>query len=487
MKKVKFSFYNELIPVEESNNYLLFNIINSGLEILDRTIGELLNKLKEEKEFNLEAYPEHTEVLDYLYEHNYLVNSELDEKAKYQADYELNQKNKFRNSSQIGLTIGTTIICNMGCPYCFEVDKPNKTLNDKTVIKAITTYIESMIQKAPVKRWESFSVIWYGGEPLINKNAIEVLSQKLIKLAADYDIPYNASIITNGILLDRDTWQLLKKNKVGNVQITIDGAKEVHNKYRPLKNKNALNYEKILENISMMPEELSTTIRVNTDKLVASTLPRMLDDLKKYGIWPQRYKNVSIQLAWLRSYEGADVSNISGLTSDEYFDVEHSFSELQVQRFQEWASKNQINTPKLKWKLPKKQSDCATYVSPYFFTFDPEGNIHKCWETVHDSEQSSGTTVLKNWEPKDFDKYLSYSRTRVHPICYNCKFNPVCEGLSCAFDTLKGLEEEHFPCTAWKTKLPEYFKKMYLLKQESPDSVALLSPRRNKVQAHANR
>lgn len=485
--KTKFSFYNQLIPIEETSEYLLYNILNGGLRVLDDSTGRLLVDLSNLDSFNVEDYYEFHDVLKELIDEGFLVDFYIDEKESYQQDYHNSQLAKYRNNSYIGLTIGTTILCNMGCPYCFQTVKPNKTLRDEKVINGIVTYIDGLIQKAPVKKWAGLSIMWYGGEPLINMDVIENLTTKFTALCSLYNIPYDASMVTNGILLTRETWQFLLKHQVNVIQITIDGAKEVHDSYRPLKSANGKNYEKILENLSMMPLGISATIRINTDKRVAATLPKLLDDLKDYGIWPQRQNQVSLKLAWLRGYAGADTSNMRFLTQQEFFDVENQFSAMLVERYNKWAKSNSREIAKQKWKLPEKQNDCATYVSPYFFTFDPEGGIHKCWETIHEKEKSSGSTVFKNWYVDDFTKYLNYSRTNVHPVCYNCKFNPVCEGLTCAYDTIHALSEQNFPCTPWKTEIDRYFKEMYLRMKENPDQVAIHKSEQSAHQTHSNK
>jgi uncharacterized protein len=236
-----------------------------------------------------------------------------------------------------------------------------------------------------------------------------------------------------------------------------------------------------------MPEGMQATIRVNTDKRVAATFGRLLDDLEEYGLWPQRHHAVTLALAWLRPYEGADVSQMVHLTQDEYFDVSNRFIRMKLERYNAWAANNAREQGRLKWHTPSQQSDCATFVSPYFFTFDPEGKIHKCWETIHDDRKSSGSDVFRQWNEQDFDKYLDYKRTDVHPVCAACKFNPVCEGLSCAYDALHDIKEDHFPCTPWKRNLKGYFKEMYTEMLKNPELVVLKSDKAKAHQTHANK
>jgi len=483
---VKNSFYNELIRIEETDEFLIFNIKSGGLIVASRECGDLLETVRNEP-FLIRHYPALFEELNELENRGFLVPAEIDEKELHQLTYAQEQLTKKTNTSLIGLTIGTTILCNMGCPYCFQTVRPNKTLRDEKVINGVFRFVESMIVNAPVKKWEGFSVTWFGGEPLINKEGVEKLSQGFRALCNKYEIPYEASIITNGILLDDLTWKFLAEHQITSIQVTLDGAKETHDKYRPLKSANAPNYEKILENLTRMPDGFDVVVRVNTDKKVAATLPKLLDDFEERGLWPQRHRSVSLTLAWLKAYKGADVSNMINLTAEEYFETQNRFAEMKVERYNRWAKANGVTLSKLKWRIPEKQSDCPTWVSPYFYSIDPDGGLHKCWETLHDKSQSAGTDVTSEWNPKDYEKYISYSRTTVHPVCYNCKFNPVCEGLSCAHDALDVVKENEFPCTPWKTKLPEYFKKMYLEMKENPDMVAIQKPSIKKNETHANK
>src|SRR5690606_38706722 len=153
-------------------------------------------------------------------------------------------------------------------------------------------YIEDMILKSPVNKWINFHVTWFGGEPLVNKRAIEMLTPRFLEIRHKYQIKYQAHIITNGILLTDDTWNFLVRNQVYNAQITIDGAREIHDSNRPLKATGQENYFKILENLSKIPSEISANIRMNFDRKVVGSLKFFFSDLEKHEIWPQKFKNI---------------------------------------------------------------------------------------------------------------------------------------------------------------------------------------------------
>jgi uncharacterized protein len=335
-----------------------------------------------------------------------------------------------------------------------------------------------------VKQWRNMEVIWYGGEPLVNKRAIEKLAPRLQEFSNKYGLNFNARIITNGILLTPEAWQLLKNAGVGHVQVTIDGAKEVHDLYRPLKSKNGRNYEQILENLANIPDGMTATIRVNVDRRVADSFPRFMADLKQYGLWPQKHKSVTIGLAWLRTYDEAKEQDVSGrLTNPQFFDVEQDFRKMKLRLFNEWARENNRPAAKLKWQLPTAQEDCATWVSPYYVVVAPEGDIHKCWETIHGT---SGEVkhVSQGFDLKDFEGHAAFNRSDLNPTCYNCKYLPVCDGLSCSHHALM---EEHLPCTYWKSRLDVALKDQYLLMKTNPEemSAPVINVRANT--GHANK
>lgn len=467
MQHLKSNFYNVLVSVEEENEWLLYNTLNGGMEILSGFQGEFLSSLIENSMTVTMEEVMQSSFLTYLHEREYLTDISEPERDKFISNYKAKKEHIYdKNIADIGLTIGTTITCNMGCPYCFEFDKPNKSLRNEENINAIVYYIKDMIATSPVKKWRRCLVVWYGGEPLINAGAIERLTPKLLQLCEENGIEYRATIITNGLLLNEKMWERLKENKVNQLQITIDGAEEQHNQKRPLKASKGENYKKILSNIAMMPDGMEVTVRINVDKGVAGSWEEFFDDMYNFGIWPQRHKSVLFSPSWLRPYEEIANNTASNyLTNDEFFDALNDFRMRKLGRFNNWADSNNLPRAKLKWNLPTLQEDCSTWVSPYNVVIDPEGYVQKCWETIHDSRNHIHH-VSEGYKPETFAKYAAYDKVELNNICRNCQYMPVCDKLPCAFDALKHGKPE---CTYWKTKLPSSLKDQYLTMKQNPE------------------
>jgi uncharacterized protein len=121
-------------------------------------------------------------------------------------------------------------ICNLNCEYCFYLEKQAmfKTgekyrMSDKVLSAFITNYITS--QATPVVEF-----VWQGGEPTL-------LGIDFFKRVIELQKPFlnrktiTNSLQTNGTLLTDEWCQFLKKHSFM-VGMSLDGPKEIHDRYR---------------------------------------------------------------------------------------------------------------------------------------------------------------------------------------------------------------------------------------------------------------
>ena len=121
-------------------------------------------------------------------------------------------------------------ICNLDCKYCFYLDKeklypsPRKfVMSDEVLENYVRQYIAS--QPGP-----EVSFAWQGGEPTLLGVGY---FRKVVELQARYanGKTIGNSIQTNGTLLD-DAWCKFFRENRFLVGISIDGPRELHEKYR---------------------------------------------------------------------------------------------------------------------------------------------------------------------------------------------------------------------------------------------------------------
>ena len=463
-QRYKTSHFSFSIPIIEYDETIIYNSMTGGTMTLSNNEEKLFDKLSSLKSFKLEDFsPSQQNILNTWIDKDYIVEIETDELdlcRKTITSY-LNNRDKIK-SETLSFTILPTDACNMACAYCFENKKKSKHL-DKKKINQLEAFIEDILNRDEEKIFKKLHIVWYGGEPLLGKDSIERLSQRLNLICKKYNLKYSSTIITNGILLTPDMWTFLQKYSINDVQITIDGIKEIHDQRRPLKSKGR-NFEQILDNISQMPQGINLCIRVNTDKIVAKSFSSFLKELDKYQIWPHRYKEINIDVRLLRTYTYNKEEGISDRIAFDKFDsVLYNLRKQKLDYFNSWAEQINVKKGKLEFRLPKNKLNdfCQTVYNPYSMVIDPEGYIYNCWEYMGDKEKQLSTIEEK------YDKNKILEKRDITSVlegkCYQCKFLPVCSAITCPramFDMGQCLfDEEQFK---------EDIKNQYLFFKENP-------------------
>ena len=207
--------------------------------------------------------------LDKLVEMHYYVPLEFDE-VEWVNNIRTKKIQKQKNGLIDGLTILTTMDCNARCFYCYEKGQPRISMTD-TIAQDVANFI---IQQSPKS---SIKLRWFGGEPLVNTNAINIICNSLI----DNGVEFKSSMISNGLLFT-DSIILQAQNvwKLKNVQITLDGTKEVYQKAKAYKNANGDEFDTVINNIKKISEaNIKVSIRLNQGLYNTSDLLELIDFL----------------------------------------------------------------------------------------------------------------------------------------------------------------------------------------------------------------
>ena len=126
--------------------------------------------------------------------------------------------------------------CNLCCEYCFEVgnELPNQirtNMSESTASNAIDFF--SQFAKKDLE--EGHSIIFYGGEPLINGKVFGYAVQKLRDYESKGKLKDLKIIInTNGSFVDKPMAEFCARYNV-NPAISIDGTKNIHDSVRKKK------------------------------------------------------------------------------------------------------------------------------------------------------------------------------------------------------------------------------------------------------------
>lgn len=387
------SKYN-ILSKSEKYGFLLFNTMSLAFIRINEQDIDMWKKLRETPDSytNFQNY-------DFLIKARILVDNQEDDLNVYLADV---LKNRY-NSSDMALTILPTRGCNFGCIYCYEQDRPNVLMSEQTE-KAIVKFVCS---NSNLKR---LSVVWYGGEPLLNFDSMV----RLTKMFKQLNIEYSAKIVSNGYLLTKEKANLMKDLAIRNIQITFDGSEEIHNQRRFLLGGQPT-YRKIMDNLKYLlsiNKEITIDIRTNIDR-------RNKDDYNKFY---QDFKS-EINDKRVTMYPGF----VSDLLSSECVSPEFNISEggYKAQFILDIFDKYGIE---IKSFLPKyRRHSCVA--SKYFaFVVGPEGELYKCWRMVGNQKETIGNVNDGSFDMVKFSKYLIGADYTLDSKCLQCEFITLCGG-----------------------------------------------------------
>lgn len=457
LPNLKLSYYNFFVPHPDRGIYIIYNSLANSMVQVDWDKGAMLSRLN-----SMEIHHLDIETIDLLKENRMVIPTEVDEFNQV-SDYAVSRRQESDKDDILFLLFTTTNTCNMSCPYCYQGDKSAKNLDAKYLspenVEAIKKFVYKTITEPHATPVKHINIQWYGGEPLLQKGIIRDLSAYILKLADEYGIGFYAHIITNGYLLDEETWNLFEECRITEVQITIDGNKEMHNRMRSLVSGKG-SYETILENITRMPKEkFHVTIRINGDKEVFNFLPEMFDDFEKFSIWPQRGSQISFHWApKFFNFLGYNQEKNIYYTSYEYQKSREDFAKMRLDRYNNWALRNEKKTKRLKMAYPElSKMYCNTVESPNSFSIDSSGYIHKCYNTVNNKAMRIQHISEFTGHDERYEHYKHLDKP-AYPECRTCKVLPICDE-TCNMRMVDNAENKI--CTAWKFFMNERMITIY--------------------------
>jgi len=400
----KKSIFNMEIGRTQEDKILFFNSLTTAFGIMNKETQEVYN--------NIEKYDDEeiskVDSISPLFKNGFINDSSVDEPSMMKYFF-----NKAKvNDANLTLTIAPTLNCNMNCPYCFE-KKVSSRMSQETMNR-IVEFVKKKIKNGI----KSLKVTWYGGEPLLEKETIYNLSKVLIDLCNEKDIDYTAFMITNGILLDQETAKRLSEEcKVNEVQITLDGTEEVHNKRRVLLN-NKNSFQTIIENIDKIIEFMRVYVRVNIDKSNLDDIENLINYIYDYKNWKQ---NVFMSFNPVVKVEDLCVYDKNMCFSNLDFGL------IEANFMKKLYSKVNMDTKNL---YPRPRFLACSALSANSFVIDPWGNLYKCWSDVGVSERKIGNLSEGIKINTNFTKWVL---AELPEKCRECNTLPLCQG-GCLYD-----------------------------------------------------
>ncbi len=119
--------------------------------------------------------------------------------------------------------------CNLNCSYCFA--SQGKYHGERALMSFDVgkRALDFLVENSGTRR--NLEVDFFGGEPLMNFDVVKQLVQYARSIEKEKGKNFRFTLTTNGVLVDDDVIDFANR-EMSNVVLSLDGRKEVHDRYR---------------------------------------------------------------------------------------------------------------------------------------------------------------------------------------------------------------------------------------------------------------
>jgi len=141
----------------------------------------------------------------------------------------LPKKLKGENSVIKALCLHIAHTCNLNCSYCFA--SQGKYQGDRALMSFETgkAALDFLVKNSGNRK--NLEVDFFGGEPLMNWEVVKQLVEYARSIEKDAGKNFRFTLTTNGVLIDDDVIDFCNR-EMSNVVLSLDGRKEVHDRFR---------------------------------------------------------------------------------------------------------------------------------------------------------------------------------------------------------------------------------------------------------------
>lgn len=342
----------------------------------------------------------HAAESEYLRAHWFFVPESTNEKQAVDKLRWVLENMQKKSGNITGYTILTTTDCNARCFYCYELGRSRIPMSEETAHKT-AAFIRDHCGG------EKVSITWFGGEPLYNLPAIDIICGDLQK----YGVEFSSKMVSNAYLFDDEAVEKAKSCwNLQRVQISLDGTEEVYNKSKAFIYKDSSAYQIVLNNIGrLLQAGIRVVIRLNFDLYNAEDLMTLVDEVAA------RFAGQT-GLSIYAHHLFEEKKSMREIHDDSQWAVRYdAMQKLQRKIAEKGLATPASIKPKIKTNHCMADSDsCVTIV--------PTGDIGVC-------EHHSEDEFIGHLDKEGFDKAVIASwkeRTPEIPECADCAYYPEC-------------------------------------------------------------
>ena len=145
--------------------------------------------------------------------------------------------------------------CNLACQYCFAEEGEYHGRRALMSFEVGKKALDFLVANSGTRR--NLEVDFFGGEPLMNWNVVKQLVEYGRSIEEANNKKFRFTLTTNGVLLNDEILDFVNK-EMGNIVLSTDGRKEVHDRMRPFRNGKG-SYDLIMPKFKKVAESRNQT------------------------------------------------------------------------------------------------------------------------------------------------------------------------------------------------------------------------------------
>lgn len=403
-----YSKYNIFSQIKDSENYFIVNLLSGSADIVNPDEAKRLLDLKNNNDSDQLQNQE-------LIEKGYLIDPKV-ESSQYKKAYL--DFIDMRDDEEIQIFFVPNYSCNFACLYCYQDEYTNQnTVVSTEIVNSFFEYLDNHF--AGRKKY----ITIFGGEPLLsNQKQKDTISYIIDKANASN---LELSFVTNGYYLSEYV-DILKKGKIREIQVTLDGTEEIHDSRRFLKGGKGT-FNNIISGIDAC---LENDIMINLRMVIDNDNIGNLPDLAEFAIEKKWTKNPLFKTQIGRNYELHHCQSSPDKLFSRVSLYENLYALCKKHPHILEFYKPAYSISKFLWEneeLPTPLFDSCPACKTEW-AFDYTGNIYSCTATVGKVDESLGTFYpevflnnerIEEWQSRDVTEISE---------CRNCNLQLACGG-----------------------------------------------------------
>ncbi len=401
-----------MIHLFRQNGYNICLDVNSeAIHVPDDTAFDILSRCDSVEDYQrlktIEKYK--INKADYLEAYN-----DIDELIENNELFSIIEIPEIINNKDIefkALCLHMAHTCNLKCKYCFAGDGEYSGGMKLMSLDVAKKAVDLVLKKSGNKK--NVEIDFFGGEPMLNFEVIKKTVAYAHEKQREYKKQIHFTITTNGTILDDESLKFINEN-MDNIVISIDGRKNVHDRFR-LYADGSGSYDLAIKNAKRIVEG-----RNGKSYFVRGTFTRKNLDF-------------SNDVKHLASFGFKDIS-IEPVTGGEFDLSECEIEEVlrEYERFsKEYAVQNEYTFYHFNislYKSPciyKRLTACGAGFE--YGAVTPEGDIYACHRLVGEEQFKMGT--VDDWEfNRELAETMRNNNVDSNEKCSTCWAKYYCSG-----------------------------------------------------------